>query len=427
MYTRVLQDVPDPKARRAVRWTPVAASLAAILMAFDARCTLGQRCREGLACLAADFNRQRRVGRTYNGLQKALERQSQDVPSLLKGTLRSHVIEALGVVRRSDRWIVLAVDGSKEELPRTRSNEREFGLSDNGVVPQAFETVIVDVHTGLPWEWRIGLGKDCEKKHLEDMIGGLPTGTLLLADCNFGGYPIWSALDARGSRFLIRVGGNASLLTGLFPEMQIDRRGDIVYAWPKNRQATQAPLRLRLIRVGTKGNPVYLITNVLDEAELSKKDAGTIYRKRWGAELFYRTFKRTMGYAKLSSRSGRRARLELEWGLIAATIAILIGVRSLTRARKDPRRLSAAALLSALRACLLSGDAGQHVRRIARRLAVALCEAVRDTYTRCSKKKSRSTRITRNTPKPLRLKPPRVRQAMLAERIAARVHARSNA
>jgi hypothetical protein len=374
-----------------------------------------------------DFNRGRRVGRTYTGLQKALERQSGDVPPLLKGTLRSHVIQALGIVRRQDRWIVLAVDGSKEELPRTRSNEREFGFSDNGVVPQAFETVVVDVHTGLPWDWRIGLGKDCEKMHLEEMIGGLPDGTLLLADCNFGGYPIWSALDARGLHFLIRVGGNASLITGLFPEMQIDRRGDIVYAWPKKRQVTDAPLRLRLIRVGTKGNPVYLVTNVLEQAKLSKGDAGRIYRKRWGAELFYRTFKRTMGYAKLSSRSGRRARLELEWGLIAATIAILIGIRSLEDRRRNPRWLSAAALLRALRGCLLSGDAGATVRRVASQLTSALSAAVRDTYTRRSRKQSRSTRITRNTPKPLKLKPPRLRAATPQERLAARLHSKATA
>jgi len=418
LYVQPLQGVADPNAKRRVRWTPLAASMAAILMAFDACATLGERCREGLACLDTDFIRRRRVGRTYNGLQRALERQAGTVPALLRSSLRSHVLEVLKTIGKHDRWVILAVDGSKEELPRTQSNEDEFGIADNGAVPQAFETVIVDVYTGLPWDWRIGTGKHSEKKHLEEMINSLPQGTLLLADSNFGGYPIWSALHEKGHHFLIRVGGNASLLTGLFPEEKIERQGDIVYAWPKARQSEVPPLRLRLIRVGTKGNPVYLVTNVLEKAELTRKEAGHIYRKRWGVELFYRMFKRTMGYAKLSCRAGRRARMELEWGLIAASVAILIGIRSLIRKRKDPRRLSAAALLKALRACLLSGQVSKRAKVIVQALECAL----RDRCKRDSKKKSRHTRITRNTPKPLILKPPRIRAATAGERRAAINH-----
>lgn len=311
LYVHPLSGAPDELARRRVRWTPLAASMAAIRMALDARGTLGERCRDGLACLSADFTGKRGVGRTYNDLQKALERQSKSVPPLLRRELRSHAREALGILRRTEGWIVLAVDGSKAELPRTVSNEGEFGLSDNGVVPQAFETVIVDVYTGLPWDWRVGQGKDCEKKHLEEMIPELPADTLLLADCNFGGHPIWSALDAKGLRFLIRVGGNASFVTGLFPDAKLDRRGDIIYAWPKKRQETEAPLRLRLIRVGTNSNPVYLVTNELDQKKLSKRQAGTLYRARRGRSCS--TARSNGRWATPSSRVGRAAGRSWSW------------------------------------------------------------------------------------------------------------------
>ena len=423
LFTRSLSDLPDPKAKRRVRWTPVNTAIAAILMAFDAASTLGQRCREGLACLDVDFTGKRRVGRTYNGLIKAMERQAETVPELLRHSLRASVLCAVEVLRRKDHWIVLAVDGSKEELPRTRSNEKEFGISDNGVVPQAFETVVVDVYTGLPWDWRIGDGKSSEKKHLAEMIPSLPPETLLLGDSNFGGYPLWNQLCQHGVSFLIRVGGNASLITGLFPETQIEKRRDIVYAWPKTKQGQCSPLRLRLIKVGSRNNPVYLITNVLDKALLTNEQAGTLYRKRWGSELFYRSFKRTMGYAKLGCRAGSRARLELEWGLIAATVAILIGIRTLIEKRRDPRRLSSAALLQALRSSLLSGDACKYSPDAARRLVSALSNALRDEYKRLNKKASRHIRITKNTPKPLILKPPRVRKATNAERKRAMQYA----
>jgi len=419
-YLVCLRELPDPHARRRVRWTPLAASLAATLMALDAAGTLGVRCEEALVCLGADFARHRRVGRTYNGLAKALTRQSQTVLPMVKEELRAHARRVMASIPTTAGWTLLAVDGSKEDLPRTKDNEERFGIGDNGVFPQALVTAIVEVHTGLPWDWRIDKASVCEKNHLMEMAADLPGEALLLADGNFVGYPIWSALHEGGKRFLIRVGGNIGLLTGLWPEARIERHRDIVYAWPKPRRRELAPLRLRLIRVGSKSNPVFLLTNVLDHRRLSKRAAGAVYRKRWGVELFYRTFKRTMGFAKLRSRSGVRAKVELEWGLIAATIAALIGIESLAAGRKDVRRLSPAALLRALRSCLMGGDPGAHAHRAARRLREALGQALRDRYRRRAGKDSRHRPITKHTPKPLKLKPPRIRRATPAERDAAR-------
>jgi len=239
---------------------------------------------------------------------------------------------------------------------------------------------------------------------------------LLLADGNFVGYPIWWALHQNGKEFLIRVGGNVSLLTGLWPEAQIEHRGDIVYVWPKKKQDQWAPLRLRLIQVGSRRNPVYLLTNVLDHRRLSRRAAGQIYRLRWGAELFYRAFKRTLGYAKLRSRSGRRGRIELEWALIAASIMTLLGINTLHRHRKDARRLSPAGLVHALRHCLLHGHMALGRPKA---LDQALSTSMRDAYHRHSPKASRHRPTTRITPKPLRLKPPKIRLATLAERQAA--------
>ena len=179
-----------------------------------------------------------------------------------------------------------------------------------------------------------------------------------------------------------------------------------------------APLRLRLIRVGSKKNPVYLLTNVLNPARLSVRAAGTIYRLRWGVELFYRTLKRTLGYAKLRSRSGRRGKLELEWGLITATILALIGTHALRRRRIHPGRQSPAALVRALRAALLRG--GTKPSETLAALDHALARAVKDNYRRRKPKRSRHNPRTVNTPTPLRLKAPHLRRATPRERRIAR-------
>jgi len=390
-------------------------------MALDPGCSLGERCADALACMASEPQRRRRVGKSYNGLVKALERQAPHVLPRLKADLRRQALTRLELIPRTSSWSLLAVDGSKEDLPRTRDQEREFGIADNGKGPQALVTTIVEVHTGLLWDWRIDRGRAAEKTHLIQMAPHLPAEALLLGDGNFVGYPVWSKLQAAGKHFLIRVGGNVSLLTQLWPDAALRCRGDIVYAWPKHHRQRVAPLTLRLIRVGSRKNRVFLLTNVLDSGQLSKRTAGTIYRLRWGVELFYRTLKRTLGYAKLRSKAGRRARIELEWGLIALAIAVMMGVNALHRRHRDPRRLSPARLIHALRAALLRSDRGRPSRADAV-LHRALANAVKDDYQRHASKRSRHRPITPNTPFPLVLKPPRLRPATAREREIALIY-----
>jgi hypothetical protein len=416
-YLRCLQGLPDPAARRRVRWTPLAASLAAVLMVLDTGCCLAVRCQDALAALALDFHRRRRVGRSYNGLFKALVRQASGVLPRLKADLRQQARAALEQVPRVQGWVLLAVDGSKAELPRTCSLERHFGIADNGKHPQALITAIVEVFTGLLWDWRIGPGRGSEKHQLMDMVDALPASALLLADGNFVGYPVWSALMAAGQSFLIRVGGNVGLIRALWPEARFERHRDVVYAWPRHAWKQRPPLQLRLIKVQGGKDPVYLLTNVLDHRRLKPAAAGRIYRRRWGVELFYRTLKRTVGYAKLHSRSGPRAMVELEWALVTLTLMSLLGIAQLARRQVDRRRFSPAGLLQTLRAGLLRGaESSGGLRALDR----ALGRSFRDAYRRRASKQSRHRPITRNTPFPQRLKPPRVRRATTEERQRAR-------
>jgi len=322
--------VSDPSAKRRVRWTPQAASTAAILMAWDRGCSLQSRFEDAQLCLRHDFRGRRRTGRTYNGLLKALERQQATTLPIVKAELRRRMKLRARSIDPASAWTLVAVDASKEDLPRTRDHEALFGIADNGVFPQARVTAIVEVHTGLLWDWRIDRGDASEKHHLMDMSDALPHDALLLADGNFVGFPIWSKLHAQNKSILIRVGGNVRLLKRLWPEARTRREKDIVYVWPKKSREKVAPLKLWLIQVGSGCKAVYLLTNVLDSRRLSRRQAGAIYRERWGVELFYRTFKRTLGFAKLQSRSGRRAKIELEWGLVALGIATLLGVEALT-------------------------------------------------------------------------------------------------
>ncbi len=124
--------------------------------------------------MKSDYRGLHRTGRTYNGLLKALERQKDAVMPIVKAELRAQVRRRWHHLRRADPWVLLAVDGSKEDLPRTRDHERAFGIAHNGFTPQAFITAIAEVHTGLLWDWRLGHARASERHHLLEMIPDLP-------------------------------------------------------------------------------------------------------------------------------------------------------------------------------------------------------------------------------------------------------------
>lgn len=398
----------DPSKRR-VHWTPLLAATAGVLMSLGDTRTLRGRCEEALECLGSE---QPGLPESYNGLAKALLRQADTVLPTLKKHLRQRAAGALLTIKKTCGWTLLAVDGSKIDLPRTVSHEDYFSIADNGKCPQAIVTAVVEVHTKLLWDWRIGKATTSEKQHLVEMTRDLPARSLLLADGNFVGYPIWQGLAVCGREFLIRVGGNVHLLSKLWPQAQIEQQGDIVYAWPRAMQHKGPPLVLRLIKIGRGKKRIHLLTNVLNQKRLTDKAAGKIYRLRWGSEVFYRTFKKTLDHVKLKSRTGVRGQVELEWALVGCWIMTLLAIDAMAQQKVDPKRLSHAEVLHQLQKNLRRRQPGEDSQRL--RCRLAMC--VRDNYQRQGSKASRHCPRTKNTPKHHTLKPPKVRRATAEER-----------
>src|SRR6185369_10003791 len=111
---------------------------------------------------------------------------------------------------------LLAGDGSKVQLARTRSNEARYApaktrakkgkkrrktkrrkLSRQALAKQAREkkadspqmalTLLHHLTLQLPWDWRLGSYDSSERQHLLDMIPQLPPDALVAADCGFYG------------------------------------------------------------------------------------------------------------------------------------------------------------------------------------------------------------------------------------------------
>jgi hypothetical protein len=312
-------------------------------------------------------------------------------------------------------WVVMVVDGSRFECPRTRANEKGLGCAGREKTPpQVFQTTLQHVGTGLPWAFRLGPGTDSERRHLDDLRAGLPPGTLVVADAGFISYDLCQWLVTGRVAFLLRVGGNVQLLTELGYAYEV--RGQTVYLWPEKRR-DQPPLVLRLI-VLTDGHqqPVYLVTNLLDEQVFSAATAAVIYRLRWGVEGYYRTLKQTLSHHRLLSGTPHTALVEQTWAVLGAWLLHLLTARELVAAQQSPRRWSPAKARDAVRRTMRQAM-GQRCRRRDQPLRQRLRLAVLDAYQRRGPKQTREWPRKKKDQPP---GPPKMRSATDQERQAAK-------
>ncbi len=226
-----------------------------------------------------------------------------------------------------------------------------------------------------------------ERAHLGTLLQELrfPLDTLFCGDAGFVGYEFWRQIVDQGHSFLMRVGGNVRLLKGLG---RVRQRGDIVYCWPDEaRKKKQPPLVLRLLCFHDGRGAVYLVTNILDDQELTAEQASLIYRQRWGIELQFRALKQTYGKAKLRARTPEIAEIELHWSLLGLTMLQLLARKEQTWAGEPAEKTSIAAVLRIIRSMIAEAS---ETRPPSASLEKRLRNATTDSYQRHSQKKSRN-------------------------------------
>jgi hypothetical protein len=395
----------DLPGRAGARWDPKRLCYQAILMAFDPGGTLQDRFEDVHHYIGWLFPKIRRVGRTYKGYAQALRRLSGNLLQRLAVSFRQQVQSLAGPHWLVEGFCAIAVDGSQVDCPRTRANLKGLGSRGKDPLrPSLWLTTLWHVGTGLPWAWRIGPATASEHAHLRQMLGVLPPSSLLLMDAGFVGYELLQEILGARHSFLVRVGSHRQLLRFLGSATR--ETATTVYLWPQDRRK-KSPLPLRLICRRSGAQKVFLLTNLPKEA-LSKRQAGRLYRARWGIEVYYRTLKQTLSRRKMLSRSPDLAKWELAWTLMGLWLLGLLGANALIRDGQSPRRLSVATALRVFRRSMKG--------RLPVQLDRALAEAVKDDYQRKGPKASRDWPNKKNEGPP---QAPKLRAATMAERQAA--------
>jgi len=368
------------RVRKGATWGPRMLAAVAVLWAWSKAEGLKERFQEARKLGKKIFRWLPDPGRTYNGFMKQLQKWHVELQLLCTGELRRLMKQDPFGQWRIAGFVVIAGDGSRIELPRTRANEAVYSpnrkkkrldkkakakakrrraktrrkakrqsresISKKANSPQMWLTLFWHVGTGLPWAWRTGPSDSSERQHLTEMLPELPENTLITADAGFMGYEFWSAVIGAGHSFVIRAGANVRLLKKLGFSREYD---NTVYLWPDSAaKKGLPPLTLRIVWVHNGKHPMCLITNVLSKQRLSDRQIAEIYKARWGVELFFRTFKQTFHRHKLRSHTPQHAKLEADWSLTALWAVCLMAQREIGESDGDPRRLSPAGAIKAI-------------------------------------------------------------------------------
>ena len=336
-----------------------------------------------------------RLGTSYAGWSKALLREA---PRLLPHVMQRLRRELLNLPQsRGGRHLPFALDGTHLTCPRTEANQAAMGdVGKPNGMPLLSLTVLLHLGTGLPWDFRVGPGTESERSHGLAMLDDLPPQALLVADAGFIGYDWCRELLRKSRHFLLRVGGNMTLLRELGYDFEV--QDETVYLWPLECQRTQQPpLRLRLIVVQDEHKqPVYLVTS-LDSADLTDQEAAEIYQQRWGIELFYRTAKQTFQRHTLRSRKPETCYQEASWSVVGVLLLGLMTARQMRARGRDSRTWSPAAVRKAVCRILHNKRPCPRTRRCFSRV---LANCVKDGYHR------RRPKASRNYPRKKHQKPP---------------------
>lgn len=355
---------------------------------------------------------------SYQGLTNVLKKYSVELLPRLWNRMHA-LMERTDEARfRTGLWLALAVDGSRIDVPRTVPNEQRFSkpkyarkkskkikrsrhanrsrantsrrkshYDPQPGRPQMWLTLIWHMGLQLPWCWKIGPSYSSERGHVLELLEShkFPENTLFCGDAGFVGYDFWKTIRNHQFHFMVRVGSNVRLLKQL--GYVRESRG-IVYCWPDEAaKKKQPPLPLRLLRFHDGRGEIYLVTSVLNEKNLTTKQAGELYRQRWGIELQFRSLKQTFDRSKIRCRTPDCAEIELHWSLMGLWIIQLLALKERTTWGEPDESTSVAAAVRIIRNMMSHPSA---TRTPAQALGKQLADATTDSYQRKSRKKSRN-------------------------------------
>lgn len=232
---------------------------------------------------------------------------------------------------------VIAIDGSKDDLPATEENRKEFdphsGLDceGRGHYPQCLVSTAYDVFRRFPVARTVVSIHGSERQEALELVSTIPPGAVLLFDRGYPSYRLIHSLrNQYNGYFLFRCPAECT-----FPAVEefvrSGREEDYILLHPSNsflqglsrRQRKKAKvIQLRIIRlVSPDGTVSVLLTNLLNQSNFTCGEFITLYFRRWEVESYYRDEKVVLEIEEFHGKSPNSIRQELYAIAIMSVIA----------------------------------------------------------------------------------------------------------
>jgi hypothetical protein len=270
---------------------------------------------------------------------------------------RKAVVETLygdGVYRRYRGRRLLAIDGSKVQLPDSETVRAEFGTiafsngKNDALAGErtcAMASVLYDLCNGVALDAGLEHAKAYEVDLAVAHLAHAGPGDLVLADRNYPSFRMLAELSRRGIDFAIRCSGRSfrqarTMLRGEGPDSRIVEIRPADGKVGATREAG-LPRRLRVrfvrVRLSTGENEV-LVTSLLDEREWPAADFLDLYHQRWGVETFYARLKTRLGLENFSGLGAEAVRQDFFSTIYLSGLESLLTDEAQTRLDAKPTR-----------------------------------------------------------------------------------------
>lgn len=198
----------------------------------------------------------------------------------------SRLEDACGKHERWKKRRVYAVDGSKLSLPRSRALLECFGRLKTAAAPMLHLLTVFNVFTRTTVAVTFGRYSSGERTLVHDVLDGLQTGSVLLFDRGFPGYPLFRRLIDLKLDFVARVPKK-----GTFKEVQnfvaSNARSGRISIYPRRKGH---PIELRIVRWRRSNDDMILLTS-LSSNEASHREVTQLYGLRWSIETCFKSLK----------------------------------------------------------------------------------------------------------------------------------------
>ena len=263
---------------------------------------------------------------------------------------------------------VFLADGMSVLAPDTPPLRRRYGKGSNQhgascSYPLPKLLALVDLGSGLIRKVIALPHARTERTCLSRLLRHLSAGDLLLGDRGLGSYAHLALTAARGvaccvglPRWLSVIGAGSSRRRRVTKLGGDERLLDLLVRWTKPQQrpgwmsrraweALPAELGLRQVNVrvrrpGFRDQWLRVVTTLTDPAAYPAAEIAALYERRWQVEVYFRDLKRTLGMAKLRSRTVAGVRKEVVAFVLLYNLVRRVMLRAAAAQGVEPDRVS---------------------------------------------------------------------------------------